>query len=95
MQKSLKFILFLNIKIFSKVKFLFLSSQILYFDLFSALINDFSSSVPPNIYSFTPFIYNITVHADEVEVLVPCNQGNWIDCSNRNSAENSRKDFSS
>ncbi len=52
------------------------------------LINDFASVNPPDIYSFTPFIYNITLRGEQVEVLVPCNQGNWIDCSNAN-AENS------
>jgi len=59
---------------------------------FEALINDWASSVPPDIYSFTPFIYNITVAGDQIEVLIPCNQGNWIDCSNgkdQQSAENS------
>lgn len=54
------------------------------------LINDFASPNPPDIYSFTPFIYNITLRGEQVEVLVPCNQGNWIDCSNVN-AENSMK----
>lgn len=52
------------------------------------MINDWSSSVPPDIYSFTPFIYNITLHGDQVELLIPSNQGNWIDCSKTN-AENS------
>ncbi|UJR36630.1 hypothetical protein I4U23_029350 [Adineta vaga] len=57
-------------------------------NFFQALINDFGSSVPPDIYSFTPFIYNITLRGELVEVLIPCNQGNWIDCSNEKTAEN-------
>ncbi|CAF1031213.1 unnamed protein product [Adineta ricciae] len=57
-------------------------------NFFQALIADFGSSVPPDIYSFTPFIYNITLRGELVEVLVPCNQGNWIDCSNDKAAEN-------
>lgn len=60
----------------------------IYLSFFSALINDFSSPVPPDIFSFTPFIYNITVRGEQVELLVPANQGNWIDCSDIN-AENS------
>ncbi|CAF3838581.1 unnamed protein product, partial [Rotaria sp. Silwood1] len=47
-----------------------------------ALINDWASSIPPDIYSYASFIYNITIDRQYVEVLVPCNQGNWIDCTN-------------
>ncbi|CAF3280350.1 unnamed protein product [Rotaria socialis] len=49
---------------------------------FQALLNDWSSSVPPDIYSFAPFIYDMTVKGDHLELLIPCNQGNWIDCTN-------------
>jgi len=52
-----------------------------YFFIFLALINDWASSVPPDIYSFAPFIYDITLKGTHVEVLIPCNQGNWIDCT--------------
>ncbi|CAF3490546.1 unnamed protein product [Rotaria socialis] len=57
-------------------------------NFFQALINDWSSSLPPDIYSFAPFIYNITLRGDHIELLVPCNQGNWLDCSNVKTAEN-------
>jgi hypothetical protein len=92
MQKKLKFISFLNIKTSFKVKasFLVFLSSCVY--IFIALINDWSSSSPPDIYSFTPFIYNITVRGDQIELLVPCNQGNWIDCNletDQQPAENS------
>ncbi|CAF3889879.1 unnamed protein product, partial [Rotaria sp. Silwood1] len=51
-------------------------------NFFQALINDWASSIPPDIYSYASFIYNITIDRQYVEVLVPCNQGNWIDCTN-------------
>ncbi len=54
-----------------------------------ALINDWASSIPPDIYSFTPYIYDIALKCDHVEILVPCNQGNWIDCTQ--STENSKE----
>jgi hypothetical protein len=63
-------------------------------NIFLALINDFASRNLPDMYSFAPFIYNITLRGEQVEVLVPCNQGNWIDCSNVN-AENSMETKSS
>jgi hypothetical protein len=50
-------------------------------DVHLALINDWSSSTPPDIYSFVPFIYNITLRGKQIELLIPCNQGNWIDCA--------------
>ncbi|CAF3397517.1 unnamed protein product [Rotaria sp. Silwood1] len=56
-------------------------------NFFQALINDWSSSLPPDIYSFAPFIYDITVQGDQVEILTPCNQGNWIDCSDGNNQQ--------
>ncbi len=54
----------------------------------SALINDWASSTPPDIYSFVPYIYDMTLKGSHVEVLMPCNQGNWIDCTQ--SSENSK-----
>ncbi|CAF3740732.1 unnamed protein product [Rotaria sordida] len=62
-------------------------------NFFQALINDWSSSSPPDIYSFTPFVYNITVHGDQVEILIPCNQGNWIDCSNENAQQPAENNY--
>ena len=53
-----------------------------------ALINDWASSIPPDIHSFSPYIYDIILKGTCVEVLIPCNQGNWIDCSP--SSENSK-----
>jgi hypothetical protein len=94
MQENLKFILFSNIKISFKVKLISFLSRSFIFTIILALINDWASSVPPDIYSFTPFIYNVTVRGQQVEILVPCNQGNWIDCSKENdqqSAENSEE----
>ena len=52
-----------------------------------ALINDWASSVPPDIYSFVPYIYDMMLQGDYVEILIPCNQGNWIDCANGNHAQ--------
>ncbi|CAF1669939.1 unnamed protein product, partial [Adineta ricciae] len=52
-----------------------------------ALINDWASSVPPDIYSFVPYIYDMILQGDYVEILIPCNQGNWIDCANGNHAQ--------
>jgi hypothetical protein len=94
MHEKLKFILFLNIKISSKVKFISFISNCSLFIIILALINDWSSAVPPDIYSFTPFIYNLTLRADQLELLIPSNQGNWIDCSKDNDrqlAENSKE----
>jgi hypothetical protein len=54
----------------------------------SALINDWASSTPPDIYSFVPYIYDMKLKGNHVEVLIPCNQGNWIDCVQ--SSENSK-----
>ncbi|CAF1000290.1 unnamed protein product, partial [Adineta steineri] len=56
-------------------------------NFFQALINDWASSVPPDIYSFAPYIYDITLQGDHIEVLVPCNQGNWIDCVKENARQ--------
>ncbi|CAF1506567.1 unnamed protein product, partial [Rotaria sordida] len=54
---------------------------------FQSLINDWSSPVPPDIYSFAPFIYDISLQGNHVEFLIPCNQGNWIDCPNENNRQ--------
>ncbi|CAF3993537.1 unnamed protein product [Rotaria sp. Silwood2] len=62
-------------------------------NFFQGLINDWSSSLPPDIYSFTPFIYDITVRGDQVEILIPCNQGNWIDCSNGGDQESEENNY--
>lgn len=91
-REHLKSILYLNIKIFSKVqKLLYLFTESFLNDIFIGLINDWSSSLSPDIYSYAPFVYDITLRGDHVELLVPSNPGNWIDCSNDNSAENSTK----
>ena len=63
------------------------------FSPLSALINDLASTEPPNIHFFTPFIYHLNVHIDQVELLIPSNQGNWIDCrseADRFARENSK-----
>ncbi|CAF4971055.1 unnamed protein product, partial [Rotaria sp. Silwood1] len=54
---------------------------------FQSLLNDWSSSIPPDIYSFAPFIYDINLKGDHLEVFIPCNQGNWIDCTNENNRQ--------
>ena len=102
LQKNLKFISYLNINIFFNVNKIL--SFLCYVNnecwiIIVALLADWSSSVPPDIYSFAPFIYDISLQADHAELLVPCNQGNWIDCENENnqkqqsSSENSKRSY--
>jgi len=59
--------------------------------IYSDLINDWASSNPPDIYSFAPYIYDINIKGTYLELLVPCTQGNWIDCCD--SSENSKITF--
>jgi hypothetical protein len=55
---------------------------------FQELINDWSSKHMADLRSFVPFIYEIRTRAQDTEVLLPCNQHNWIDV---NSLENNGK----
>ena len=36
-------------------------------------------------------MYHLAVHGNHLELLVPCNQGNWIDCTPRDTPENSER----
>lgn len=46
---------------------------------FQDLINDFSTRTMGDVRRFVPFLYTIKLNAHEAEVLLPCNQHNWID----------------
>lgn len=48
---------------------------------FQDLINDWSSRTMGDIRFFVPFIYTIRVKTNDIEVILPCNQHNWIDAN--------------
>lgn len=43
------------------------------------LINDWSSRYMGDLRTFAPYIYDIKVKTNDIEVILPCNQHNWID----------------
>jgi len=75
-------------KNFFQGKLIYSNKTKFYLFILLALLNDWASSVPPDIYSYSPFIYDIILKGSHLEVLIPCNQGNWIDCTQ--SAETSK-----
>ena len=46
---------------------------------FQDLINDWSSRFMADIRHFVPYIYDIKLKASQLELILPCNQHNWID----------------
>ena len=48
-------------------------------NFFQDLINDWSSRVMADVRSFVPYVYNFNVKANDIEVVLPCNEHNWID----------------
>ena len=46
---------------------------------FQDLINDWSGRYMADIRTFAPYIYDIKMRANEIEIILPCNQHNWID----------------
>ena len=46
---------------------------------FQDMINDWSSRYMADIRHFVPFTYDINVKATDIELILPCNQHNWID----------------
>jgi len=46
---------------------------------FQQLVNDWSSRFMGDLRKFVPYIYDIKLKATDLEVILPCNQYNWID----------------
>lgn len=46
---------------------------------FQDLINDWSSREMGDIRKYVPYIYSINLKATDIEVILPCNQHNWLD----------------
>jgi len=46
---------------------------------FQQLINDWSSRYMADLRKFVPYIYDIKLKANDLEIILPCNQYNWID----------------
>jgi hypothetical protein len=51
-------------------------------NFFQDLINDWSSRTMGDLRHFVPYIYKISFLANDLEVILPCNQHNWIDTVN-------------
>lgn len=47
--------------------------------LFQDLVNDWSSKVKSDLRSFVPYIYELQAKVNDMELILPCNQHNWID----------------
>ena len=50
-----------------------------YKNFFTDLINDWSSRTMADCRRFVPYLYTIRLNATDAEVILPCNQHNWID----------------
>jgi hypothetical protein len=48
-------------------------------NFFQELINDWSSRHMSDVRKFVPYLYTIKLNCTECEVILPCNQHNWID----------------
>ncbi len=48
-------------------------------NFFQDLINDWSSRVMADMRTFVPYVYNFNIKANDIEVVLPCNEHNWID----------------
>jgi len=46
---------------------------------FQQLVNDWSSRYMGDLRKFVPYIYDIKLKASDLELILPCNQYNWID----------------
>ncbi|CAG5114830.1 unnamed protein product, partial [Candidula unifasciata] len=50
---------------------------------FSDLVNDWSSKSPPDIYSFVPYTWTLSLVIKQFEVLTLSNENNWVDTSSQ------------
>lgn len=48
---------------------------------FQQMINDWSSRSMGDLRKFVPYIYDFKLRAQDLEVILPCNQYNWLDCA--------------
>jgi hypothetical protein len=61
-----------------------------YKNFFVDMINDWSSRTMGDCRRFTPFLYSIKLNVADGELILPCNQHNWIDTT---VLENNCKEF--
>jgi hypothetical protein len=47
--------------------------------LFQDLINDWSSKLKSDLRTFVPYVYELNAKVNDMELILPCNQHNWID----------------
>lgn len=55
---------------------------------FQDLIEDWGSKARPDILSFVPYTWKFCILLKEFEILMLCNEFNWIDCSSTNQENN-------
>ncbi|XP_051858980.1 transmembrane protein KIAA1109 homolog isoform X2 [Drosophila albomicans] len=55
---------------------------------FQDLIEDWANKARPDILSFVPYTCNFNIRLHEFEILMLCNEYNWIDCSSANQENN-------
>ncbi|XP_030565020.1 transmembrane protein KIAA1109 homolog isoform X2 [Drosophila novamexicana] len=55
---------------------------------FQDLIEDWANKARPDILSFVPYTCNFNIRLNEFEILMLCNEYNWIDCSSANQENN-------
>ncbi|KAH8323336.1 hypothetical protein KR067_005364 [Drosophila pandora] len=55
---------------------------------FQDLIEDWANKARPDILSFVPYTCNFSIRLNEFEILMLCNEYNWIDCSSANQENN-------
>lgn len=55
---------------------------------FQDLIEDWANKARPDILSFVPYTCNFSIRLHEFEILMLCNEYNWIDCSSANQENN-------
>jgi hypothetical protein len=65
----------INIELFKS------SIYLIFYDkyFFQDLINDWSSQSMADLRHFVPYVYNFDLKANDIELILPCNQYNWID----------------
>ncbi|XP_017025561.1 bridge-like lipid transfer protein family member 1 isoform X1 [Drosophila kikkawai] len=55
---------------------------------FQDLIEDWANKARPDVLSFVPYTCNFSIRLHEFEILMLCNEYNWIDCSSANQENN-------